>query len=254
MSQLAGKHAVVTGGGSGIGLAIAKALAGERANVTIMGRNRERLETVAGRMVGCRAIACDVASAEAVTRAFRQAQANSGRIDILVNNAGIVETAPFLRMDEAAFRRMLDVNLMGAFHATQAVLPGMLEAGWGRIVNIASTAGLKGYPYVSGYTASKHALVGLTRSLALETAKKGITVNALCPGYTETDIVAGAVDKIAAKTGRDEAAARAEFEAVNPMGRLVQPDEVAASVVWLCQPSQGAITGQSIAIAGGEVM
>lgn len=254
MSLLAGKHAVITGGATGIGLAIARHLAAARVNVTLVSRNRERLETEAGRITGARAIACDVSDGAAVERAFRQAQANSGRIDILVNNAGIVETAPFVKMQPDQFRRMLDVNLMGVFHASQAVLPGMLEAGWGRIVNVASTAGLKGYAYVSGYTASKHAVVGLTRSLALETARKGITVNAVCPGYTETEIVTEAIGNIASKTGRKPEEAKAELEAVNPQGRLVQPEEVASTVGWLCDPAQGAITGQAIAVAGGEVM
>ena len=157
-------------------------------------------------------------------------------------------------MDEDAFRRMLDVNLMGVFHASQAALPGMLESGWGRIINVASTAGLKGYAYVSGYVASKHAVIGLTRSLALETAKKGITVNAVCPGYTETEIVTTAIDRIASKTGRSTSEARADLEAGNPQGRLIQPEEVAATVLWLADPAQSALTGQAIAIAGGEVM
>lgn len=254
MSGLAGKHVVVTGGGTGIGLAVAKALTKERAIVTIMGRDRDRLEQAAGRLIGTRAIACDVSKATSVAQAFRQAQANSGRIDVLVNNAGTVETAPFGKMDEDAFRRMLDVNLMGVFHASQAVLPGMQESGWGRIINVASTAGLKGYAYVSGYVASKHAVIGLTRSLALETAKKGITVNAVCPGYTETEIVTTAIDRIASKTGRSTSEARAGLEAGNPQGRLIQPEEVAATVLWLADPAQSALTGQAIAIAGGEVM
>ena len=177
-----------------------------------------------------------------------------GPITVLVNNAGQAESAPFRKTGAELFERMLAVNLGGVFHCTQAVLPDMLAAGWGRVVNVASTAGLVGYAYVSAYCAAKHGVIGLTRSLALEFAAKNITFNAVCPGYTDTDIVARAAANIAAQTGRDEAQARAELAKGNPMKRLVTPDEVADSVLWLCGEGAASINGQSIAIAGGEVM
>jgi NAD(P)-dependent dehydrogenase (short-subunit alcohol dehydrogenase family) len=192
----------------------------------------------------------DVADAASVEAAF----ARAGAVDILVNNAGQAASAPFGRTDAALWRRMLDVNLTGAWHCIQAALPGMLDLGWGRIVNVASTAGLTGYRYVAAYCAAKHGLVGLTRALALEVAAKGVTVNAVCPGYTETDLVLDAVANIVRKTGRPEEQARAELAAANPQGRLVQPDEVAHAVAWLCMPAASALNGQAVAVAGGEVM
>jgi NAD(P)-dependent dehydrogenase (short-subunit alcohol dehydrogenase family) len=194
--------------------------------------------------------AADVSDAASVEQAFVRA----GVVDILVNNAGQAASSPFMRTDAAMWQRMLDVNLSGAYRCIQAALPGMLDAGWGRIVNVASTAGLTGYRYVAAYCAAKHGLVGLTRALALELAAKGITVNAVCPGYTETDIVQEAVANIARKTGRSEDQARAELAAGNPQGRLVRPEEVAHAVAMLCMPEAAALNGQSIAVAGGEVM
>jgi NAD(P)-dependent dehydrogenase (short-subunit alcohol dehydrogenase family) len=177
-----------------------------------------------------------------------------GRVDILVNNAGQAGSAPFGKTDHELWRRMMSVNLDGTYYCMQAVLPGMREAGWGRIVNIASTAGLVGYRYVSAYCAAKHAVVGLTRSVALEVATSGITVNAVCPGYTETDMASDAIAKIAERTKRTREEARSELEAHNPQHRLVRPEEVANAVAWLCLPGSEAITGQTIAVAGGEVM
>jgi NAD(P)-dependent dehydrogenase (short-subunit alcohol dehydrogenase family) len=194
--------------------------------------------------------AVDVTDADSVAGAF----ARAGAADILVNNAGQAASSPFMRTDAAMWQRMLDVNLTGAYHCIQAALPAMLDAGWGRIVNVASTAGLTGYRYVAAYCAAKHGLVGLTRALALELAAKGITVNAVCPGYTETDIVHEAVANIVRKTGRTESQARAELAAGNPQGRLVQPEEVAHAVAMLCMPAASAMNGQAIAVAGGEVM
>jgi NAD(P)-dependent dehydrogenase (short-subunit alcohol dehydrogenase family) len=194
--------------------------------------------------------AADVSDAASVAGAV----ARAGAVDILVNNAGQAASSPFMRTDAAMWQRMLDVNLSGAYHCIQAALPGMLDAGWGRIVNVASTAGLTGYRYVAAYCAAKHGLVGLTRALALELAAKGITVNAVCPGYTETDIVQEAVANIVRKTGRSEAQARSELAAGNPQGRLVRPEEVAHAVAMLCMPDAAALNGQSIAVAGGEVM
>ena len=240
MSALTGKHAVVTGGSRGIGAAIANALRSAGAVVTVLGRHTEPH--------------ADVADRDAVDHAFRAIQTASGPVQILVNNAGQAESAPFLKTSQDLWRRMLAVNLDGAYHCTQAALPGMLDSGWGRIVNIASTAGLTGYGYVSAYCAAKHGVIGLTRALALELANKNITVNAVCPGFTETDLLREAVSNITAKTGRTEQEARTELASRNPQKRLVQPEEVANAVLWLCSPGSEAVTGQAIAVAGGEVL
>jgi NAD(P)-dependent dehydrogenase (short-subunit alcohol dehydrogenase family) len=251
-------HAAVTGGGSGIGAASAMALARAGARVTLLGRRRERLESqvraISDNRGAAAAEALDVTEATAIPTAFEAASRRFGPVDILVNSAGDAESAPFGKTSLELFERLMGVNLTSAFLCTQAVLPAMLRAKRGRIVNIASTAGVKGYPYVSAYCASKHGLVGLTRSLALETAKTGVTVNAVCPGYTETGLVEQAVARIATKTGRSSAEARAELAANNPMGRMVTPEEVAATVLYLCLPNSSAITGQAIVVAGGEIM
>jgi NAD(P)-dependent dehydrogenase (short-subunit alcohol dehydrogenase family) len=258
--SLSGRHALVTGGGRGIGAAIARRLLADGASVTLLGRDAVALRTTVQSLrealpAGATAsfVTADIADAESVTRAFAAAE-EAGPVSMLVNNAGQAHSAPFLKTDAALWQRMLDVNLTGTFLCTQAALPAMLDAGWGRIVNVASTAGLIGYGYVSAYCAAKHGVIGLTRALALETAARGVTVNAVCPGYTETDIVRDAVANIVGKTGRSEEQARAELAARNPQRRLVQPDEVADAVAWLCQPSAAAITGQAIPVAGGEVM
>jgi NAD(P)-dependent dehydrogenase (short-subunit alcohol dehydrogenase family) len=196
----------------------------------------------------------DVTDADAVKRAFDTAITRSGPISILINNAGQGSSAPFLKTDANLWRRLMSVNLDGTYHCTQAALPSMLATGWGRIVNIASIAGLRGYEYVSAYCASKHAVVGLTRSLAMEFVTKGVTVNAVCPGYTETDMVTNAVANITAKTGRTADEAMTDLLTRNPQKRLIQPAEVANAVAWLCLPGSEAITGQAIVIAGGEVM
>jgi NAD(P)-dependent dehydrogenase (short-subunit alcohol dehydrogenase family) len=248
-SPLLGRHAVVTGASRGIGAAIAGALARLGAEVTLLGRDKAALEARA-KTVGGRVAVADVTDATAVAGAFGR----GGPADILVNNAGVAKSAPFARTDDAMWREALDVNLWGAIHCTRAALPAMLEAGWGRIVNVASTAGITGFAYVTAYCAAKHALVGLTRSLAMETAKKGVTVNAVCPGYTDTDVVASAVANIVAKTGRTADEARAELAAHNPQGRIIAPEEVAEAVAFLCLPTSSSITGQAIAVAGGEVM
>lgn len=252
MSGLSGSHALVTGGSRGIGLAIAAALSKAGAEVSVLGRNRDALDKAVLQGSAQAAFYADVCD-EASLRAAMQRAAERKPIDILIANAGAAESAPFGKSDAAMFRRMIDVNLMGVVYASQIVLPGMIARGRGRIVAIASTAGLKGYAYVSAYAAAKHAVVGLVRSLALEVASKGITVNAVCPGFTDTDLVAGSVDQIVAKTGRSREDALAEFTKHNPQGRLVSPDEVADAVVWLCGAGASAITGQAIAVAAGEV-
>jgi len=245
-------HALVTGGGRGIGREIASALACAGATVTVLGRNRAALDDAVAAGAAHFAAVADVADQAAVNAAIAQAAARQP-IDILIANAGIAESAPFGKSDAALFRRMMDVNFMGVVHAVQAVLPSMRDRRYGRIVAVASTAGLKGYAYVSAYSAAKHAVVGLVRSLSLELANTRVTVNAVCPGFTDTDLVAGSIDNIMKKTGRSREQAVAELARHNPQGRLVTPAEVADTVLWLCGEAAGAITGQAIAVAGGEV-
>lgn len=254
---LAGKHALVTGGARGIGAAVTRGLLAHGARVTMMGRNSDALAGATrefAELGEVRGVAGDVSDAKSVLVSFQGAQREFGAIQILVNNAGQAQAAPFLKTDFDLWRRMMSINLDGTFHCTQAALPGMLEAGWGRVVNIASTAGLIGYGYVSAYCAAKHGIIGLTKSLALEVATKGVTVNAVCPGYTETDMTQETIANIVAKTGRSAESARAELVSRNPQKRMVQPSEVANAVTWLCLPASDAITGQAITVAGGEVM
>jgi NAD(P)-dependent dehydrogenase (short-subunit alcohol dehydrogenase family) len=255
-TSLAGRHAVVTGGGRGIGAAIATALVTEGARVSILGRDSAKLEAVARELGGpehAQAIVADVTDAESVSAAMASARRTFGAIHVLVNNAGQAASSKFAKMDLELWNRIIAVNLTGTFLCTRAVIEDMLASGYGRIVNVASVAGLRGAAYISAYAASKHAVIGLTRSLALEYAKQKITVNAVCPGYTETDIVQGAVNNIMRKTGRSEAEARAALVATNPQGRMIEPREVADAVAWLCRPGAESINGQSIVIAGGEV-
>ena len=249
------RHALVTGGGSGIGASIAEALVAAGLRVTITGRRLDVLQALTARFPGqMQAVVADVTDEAAIAQAFAQAKAGFGPVQVLVNNAGQAHSAPFLKTDVALWQQMLSVNLTGTFLCTQAALPDMLAAKWGRIINVASTAGLVGYAYVAAYVAAKHGVVGLTRALALEVAKKGITVNAVCPGYTETDILRESIANVVAKTGRSVEEARAEFASGNPQGRIVQPQEVADAVLWLSGPGAASVTGQSIAVSGGEVM
>lgn len=256
-TTLDGQHAVVTGGGSGIGAAIAAALAQAGARVTLMGRDGRKLAAQRERLtafddVGC--VAMDVSEADSVAQAFAAASQAMGPVDILVNNAGQAQAASFAATSLSLWQQMLDVNLTGVFLCTQAVLPSMLTRARGRIVNIASTAGQKGYPYVAAYCAAKHGVIGLTRSLALEVAAQGVTVNAVCPGYTETELLHHSLDQIVIKTGRSQEAARAALLRANPQQRFIAPDEVARAVLWLVSADAAAMTGQSISISGGEVM
>ncbi len=254
-NSLTGRHALVTGAARGIGAEIARTLAAQGAVLTLLGRDAQALQRVAETLAGSGhgVVAADVADPQAVQSGFAKARAERGPVTVLVNNAGAAESAPFLKTSVELWQRMLSVNLTGSFVCAQAALPDMLDAGWGRIVNIASTAGQKGYAYVSAYTAAKHGVIGLTRALALEVARKGITVNAVCPGYTDTDILRNSVANVVGKTGRSEADALAEFSSVNPQKRIVQPAEVADAVRWLCGEGAASVTGQSISVSGGEV-
>lgn len=257
MSPLAGRHALVTGGARGIGLACAQALQQRGASITLLGRDQDALDRAVALLSAhgdVHAVVADIADEASVQSAFNRAVREGGTVDVLVNNAGQAVSQRFDRTDAALWQSMLSVNLTGTYHCTQAALPGMVAAGWGRIINVASTAGLIGYPYVSAYCAAKHGVIGLTRALALEVARKGVTVNAVCPGFTETDIVRDAVSNIVSKTGRTAEAARDELAARNPQGRLVQPEEVAETVAWLALPASASVNGQSIAVDGGEVM
>jgi NAD(P)-dependent dehydrogenase (short-subunit alcohol dehydrogenase family) len=234
---------------------VAQSLAHSGASVTLLGRSRSDLTAAAAELSNVRSSCqvADVSDVDAVRAALAAARALLGPVAVLINNAGQAQSASLGKTSDALWHSTLAVNLTGTFYCMRECLPDMVKAGFGRIVNIASTAGVVGYPYVSAYCASKHGVIGLTRAVALETARHPITVNAVCPGYTDTDVVRNAIANICAKTGRSEAAALAELVAHNPQGRLVTPQEVADTVLWLCLPGSQSVTGQSIAVAGGEV-
>ncbi|MGO4172628.1 SDR family NAD(P)-dependent oxidoreductase [Bosea sp. TAF32] len=248
---LQGRHALVTGGGRGIGRAIAAALTQAGAQVSILGRDEAALRDAVTAGAAADFAACDVRDEASVSAALDRLSSTHA-FDIAIANAGAVETGPFMRSDSERFRRMVEINLIGTVNLFHAVLPGMLERHSGRLIAIASTAGHRGYAYVSAYAAAKHAVIGLTRSLALETARSGVTVNAVCPAYADTDMVASGLDTIAAKTGKSREQALAEMVKDNPQGRLIAPEEVAAAVLYLCGPGSDAVTGQSLLINGGE--
>lgn len=257
MSYLNGRHAVITGGGRGIGAAVATELARLGAKLTLLGRSAEALESEAASLragIGAEVAAdvCDVSDARAVSAAFGRARKRFGDPYVLVNNAGVAESAPFAETSRASWDRHIAVNLTGAFLCTQEVLPAMLAARGGRVVNVASTAGLKGYTWMSAYCASKHGLVGLTRALAQETARHGVTVNAVCPGYTNTAMAQQAVDNLVAARGVTPDEALKMITRLNPRGTLVTAAEVASAVGWLCSPAAASVNGQAIGISGGE--
>jgi NAD(P)-dependent dehydrogenase (short-subunit alcohol dehydrogenase family) len=254
---LKGVHALVTGGGHGLGAVLARALAGAGAQLTILGRDRDRLTATGAALAAIyrdvALVQADVTDQPSVQRAFAAARDRFGDPLILVNNAGAAEAVTFTEMTLGTWNQLIGVNLTGTFLCTQAALPGMIAAATGRVINIASTAGLRGYRGVSAYCASKHGVVGLTRALAQEVVRQGITVNAVCPAYVDGEMTERTIGSIAEARGITNAEARKKLERTIPLGRLIRPEEVADTVLWLCRPEASAITGQAIAVAGGEI-
>jgi NAD(P)-dependent dehydrogenase (short-subunit alcohol dehydrogenase family) len=250
MQQLAGKLALVTGGGRGIGAACARALAAAGAKVIVCGRSVADLEAVANE-IGGSAIACDIANRGATDRMLRELPA---RIDVLVNNAGVAESASLEKTSDELWDRIIELDATAPFRVTRALVPAMVKGGWGRVVNIASNAGVSGYGYSAAYCAAKHAMVGFTRALAIDLARTGVTINALCPGWVHTKMSDEAVARIAAKTGRSADDARATLEAMSPQRRMIEPDEVAYAAVMLCADASRGIHGQTIVIDGGAIL
>lgn len=251
--SIEGRTALITGGGRGIGRAIALRLAEEGASVLVTGRTVDKLQEVAEATGGI-AVPMDLADRSATQASVEAIRDRVPRVDILINNAGIAEGAPLTRTSDALWDRILHVNAWGSLAMCRSFMPGMAEAGWGRVVNIASIAGLAGQAYTAAYCASKHAVVGMTRALALEYARKGVTVNAVCPGWVETDMAQDAIDRIAESTGRSGESARATLEKQSPQGRLVEAEEVAALVAMLCRDESRGIHGQAIPVDGGTLM
>jgi 3-hydroxybutyrate dehydrogenase len=248
-----GKHALVTGGGTGVGAAIALKLTQLGANVTITGRREHPLQTTSKLHANINWSLCDVTNQNSVERCFAESRAKFGSVDIVVASAGAAQSKPFHHLTTTDLQAMLDVNLIGVFNTFQAALPDMKENKWGRLVAIASTAGLKGYGYVSHYCAAKHGVIGMTKALAIEVAKQGITANAVCPSYVDTPMTDNTIKTIMDKTGRSKEEALHALVADNPQGRLITPEEVADTVAWLCGTGATAINGQAISISGGEV-
>ena len=242
------KHAVITGGGTGIGAGIARAFDAEGIRTTLVGRTQSTLKHVCESLANADYRVLDITDSSAVVGAFREFDA----VDVLVNNAGIAPSLPFAKLDSVTWRDTFAVNVDGAFHCTQAVLPGMLERGFGRIINIASTSAQKGYGYVASYCASKHALLGLTRALATEYARTPVTFNAICPGFANTEMLGVSVSNIMEKTGRSEEEARKALYSNNPQQRFIEPEEIGATAVWLASELAGSVTGQAISVSGGE--
>jgi 3-hydroxybutyrate dehydrogenase len=258
--KLAGRIALITGGGRGIGRAIALAFAREGAQIAVAARTTEQVEAVAQEIsrefdVIALPLSCDVSDAQSVAVMVEEAETGFGRgVDILVNNAGVAESAPLVKTTDELWRRHLEINLSGTFYCMRAALPGMIERGWGRVINIASVAGKTGAPYIAAYSASKHGVLGITRSAALEVATKGITVNAICPGYVETEMTERAVENITARTGKSSDEARGVLEQMNPQGRLVTTEEVASLALLLASHEGRGINGQAINVDGGSVL
>ena len=253
MTDLSGRHALITGGGTGIGAAIALAMANNGARVTITGRRIEPLESVASQSENIRVAVLDVTEEEATVRVFSEAKEAFGPLGIVVANAGIAETMPIMKSDLAFWRRTMATNLDGAFLTMRAGLPDMLENGWGRVIAVSSIAGQKGLARGTAYCASKHGLIGLTRALSAEFIGKGITVNALCPGYVRTPIIDRGVSNIMEKTGLAADKALKAMVDANPIGRLIEPEEVAAAALYLCGSGSEAFNGQTVQLAGGDV-
>jgi 3-hydroxybutyrate dehydrogenase len=260
MSKFSDKVALITGGGRGIGRAVAVEFAREGADVVVCARTENEVQRVADEIrseCGVRAIhaVCDVADVESVKRVFARVVEEFGRgVDILVNNAGIAESTSFIKTSDEFWQRHLAINLSGTFYCMRAALPAMIERGWGRIINIASIAGKTGAPYIAAYSASKHGVLGLTRSCALEVATKGITVNAICPGYVDTDMTERAIENITAKTGKPADETRAFIEQMSPQQRLITSEEVAALALLLASHEGRGINGQAINVDGGSVL